>query len=227
MRTLFLPWLTRKRCMRHIDGFAYQIRQLALRRTCSDSTCCGMHGPGAAGVLRLQFGRNAMDTYDIRGRAALEFPATPAVHAVDRSRFEPFLVAAVQAHLQVTACWLHSCMATVGPDLSSFVASLSSRHSHSPTCASCGPRSTVHCDLLALCRGKGAIPSCVEIRMLEHRVCQITQQPYFHALGGTCPARMHNPCSSTPAARPSSLWRKQAPPSLQIILTHPLLPSSS
>ncbi len=114
MRTLFLPWLTRKRCMRHIDGFAYQIRQLALRRTCSDSTCCGMHGPVAAGVLRLQFGRNAMDTYDIRGRAALEFPATPAVHAVNRSRFEPFLVAAVQAHLQVTACWPHSCMATVG-----------------------------------------------------------------------------------------------------------------
>lgn len=74
----------------------------------------------AAGVLRLQFGRNAMDTYDIRGRAALEFPATPAVYAVNHSRFEPFLVTAVQAHLQVTACGLQPCMPTVGPDLSPF-----------------------------------------------------------------------------------------------------------
>lgn len=51
-------------------------------------------------MLRLQFGRNSLDTYDVRGRAALEFPAIPAVHAVNTSRFEPFLVAAVQQALQ-------------------------------------------------------------------------------------------------------------------------------
>jgi len=56
------------------------------------------------GVLRLQFGRNSLDTYDVRGRAALEFPAIPAVHAVNTSRFEPFLVAAVQQALQEDLC---------------------------------------------------------------------------------------------------------------------------
>ena len=70
--------------------------RMLLMRYCANVARC------SAGMLRLQYGRDSIQTTDLRARSAREFPGVPPRHVTNASAFERLLVASLGVELQVS-----------------------------------------------------------------------------------------------------------------------------